>query len=109
MNVWDVRLAAGASAELPQPEGWSTLLLVMNGQVQLNAQHAIGTAQIATLSHAGTGVHLHNTGAGEAKILLMAGQPIAEPVVGYGPFVMNSREEINQAIDDFNSGRMGRH
>ena len=107
MRVWDLRLAAGASADLPQPEGWNTLLLVLHGQVQINDGHTAQSAQVATLSAAGTGLKLTNTGAAEASILLLAGQPINEPVFGYGPFVMNSLEEIQQAIDDFNSGRFG--
>ena len=107
MRVWDLRLAAGASADLPQPEGWNTLLLVLHGQVQINGGHTAQSAQVATLSAAGTGLRLTNTGAAEASILLLAGQPINEPVFGYGPFVMNSLEEIQQAIDDFNSGRFG--
>ena len=107
MRVWDLRLAAGASADLPQPEGWNTLLLVLHGQIQINGGHTAQSAQVATLSAAGTGLRLTNTGAAEASILLLAGQPINEPVFGYGPFVMNSLEEIQQAIDDFNSGRFG--
>ena len=107
MRVWDLRLAAGASADLPQPEGWNTLLLVLHGQIQINDGHTAQSAQVATLSAAGTGLKLSNTGAAEASILLLAGQPINEPVFGYGPFVMNSLEEIQQAIDDFNSGRFG--
>ena len=65
--------------------------------------------QTATLSAAGTGLTLSNTGSVEAQLLLLSGEPINEPVCGYGPFVMNSREEIKQAIDDFNSGRFGQH
>ncbi len=109
MNVWDIRLQAGGQAELPQPEGWSTLVLVLSGQVQINGAQTLGAAQLATLSAAGRGLTLRNVGQAQAKVLLMAGQPIDEPVVGYGPFVMNSREEIEQAIADFNSGRMGQH
>ena len=105
MRVWDLRLAAGASADLPQPEGWNTLLLVLHGSVQINGAGTAQSAQIATLSATGTGLRLANTGEAEATILLLSGEPIDEPVFGYGPFVMNSREEINQAIDDFNNGR----
>lgn len=107
MHVWDVHLAAGASADLPQPDGWNTLVLVLKGKVQINGGDTVYNAQIATLTAAGTGLTLTNKGETEATILLLSGQPIDEPVFGYGPFVMNQREEINQAIDDFNSGRFG--
>lgn len=106
MNVWDVRLAAGKTADLSQPDGWSTLVLVLEGTVLVNGQSVLRRAEMATLSHAGSGVVLEaNT---DAKVLLLAGEPIDEPVVGYGPFVMNTKAEIAQAIQDFNSGRFGR-
>ena len=103
MHVWDVRLSAGRSVALPQPEGWTTLLVVLDGTVQLNGTEVLRPAQMATLSTGGTGVTIEANG--DAKLLVLSGEPIDEPVVGYGPFVMNSREQINQAIDDFNSGR----
>ena len=109
MRVWDLRLAAGGRADLPQPEGWSTLLLVQSGSVQINDGATVQSMQTATLSAAGTGLTLSNTDSVEAQLLLLSGEPIDEPVCGYGPFVMNSREEIRQAIDDFNSGRFGQH
>ena len=59
-----------------------------------------------TLSHDGGGLELQAAGK-NVRLLLLAGEPIDEPVVGYGPFVMNSQAEIRQAIDDFNSGRFG--
>jgi redox-sensitive bicupin YhaK (pirin superfamily) len=106
MNVWDVRLHAGKSIELPQPEGWSTLLVVLAGTVMLNGEAVLREKQAATLSTEGTGVNIEANG--DAKLLLLAGEPIDEPVVGYGPFVMNSQQEILQAIADFNSGKFGR-
>jgi redox-sensitive bicupin YhaK (pirin superfamily) len=106
MNVWDVRLGAGKSVELPQPEGWSTLLIVLAGTVMLNGEAVLREKQVATLSTEGTNVVIEANS--DAKLLLLAGEPIDEPVVGYGPFVMNSQQEILQAIADFNSGKFGR-
>ena len=106
MNVLDVRIHTGHSVDLPQPEGWSTLIVVLAGSVQINAGPTLHGIQMATLSTQGQGLTLHASE--DAKLLLLAGEPIDEPVVGYGPFVMNSRQEIMQAVEDFNQGRFGR-
>ncbi len=106
MSVWDVRLAAGKSVELPQAEGWTTLLVVLAGTVMVNGESVLREKQMATFSTEGTGVVIEANN--DAKLLLLAGEPIDEPVVGYGPFVMNSQQEIIQAIADFNSGKFGR-
>ena len=105
MNVWDIRMTAGKRVELPQPEGWSTLIVVLDGTVQINGEAVLRAAQLATLSTAGSGVMVEANS--NAKLLLLAGEPIDEPVVGHGPFVMNSQQEIIQAIADFNSGKFG--
>ena len=106
MNVWDVRLHPGKIADLAQVEGWTVLVVVLAGTVQVNGETILREKQMATLSTAGTGVTLEANN--EVKLLFLAGQPIDEPVVGYGPFVMNTREEIAQAVNDFNSGKFGR-
>ena len=106
IHLLDVRLAAGKAADLDQPEGWTTLVVVLDGTVRLNGTSVLRAAEMATLSTGGSAVHLQADG--EAKVLLLAGQPIDEPVVGYGPFVMNSQQEIIESIAGFNSGRYGR-
>ena len=106
MNVLDVRLRAGRTVALPQPEGWTTLVVVLAGTVAVNGDTVLRAAEMATLSTAGTGLTIEANG--DAKLLVLAGEPIDEPVVGYGPFVMNSPQQITQAIEDFNSGRFGR-
>ncbi|MCA0241302.1 MAG: pirin family protein [Proteobacteria bacterium] len=106
LNVWDVRVKAGRRVSLAQPEGWTSMLVVLEGTVQVNGETVLRAAQMATLS--GEGREIAIEASGDAKLLLLSGEPIDEPVVGYGPFVMTSEAEIAQAIDDFNSGSFGR-
>jgi redox-sensitive bicupin YhaK (pirin superfamily) len=105
MNVWDMRLGAGSSNRFTLPEGWTALLVVLEGTVQVNGDAIAREAQLVMLDRKGQEVQIEANGA--ARVLLLSGEPIDEPVVGYGPFVMNSRQEIMQAIEDFNSGRFG--
>ena len=106
INVLDVQLAAGKAADLPQPEGWTTLVVVLDGTVQVNGSAILRAAETATLSTAGSGLRIEANA--DAKLLVLAGEPIDEPVVGYGPFVMNSQQEIIESIAAFNSGKFGR-
>jgi redox-sensitive bicupin YhaK (pirin superfamily) len=105
MNVWDVRIKAGQTMSLPQPEGWTTLVLVQSGSVTVNDSKPAGAAQLVMLSRNGTDVSI--TATADTQLLLLAGEPINEPVVGYGPFVMNTEQEIRQAFVDFNAGKFG--
>ncbi len=63
--------------------------------------------QVVLFDGAAGAVETRNTGSAPFSLLLIAGQPIGEPVARYGPFVMNSRQELQQAMDDFRSGNMG--
>ncbi|MBV7597846.1 pirin family protein [Aeromonas sp. sia0103] len=103
MNVWDLRLKAGASLVLPAVDGWNTAIVVLKGSVRINGQEEAGEAQLVLLDPRGSDLQLETREG--VLLLLLSGEPIDEPIVGYGPFVMNSQEEITQAIDDFNSGR----
>jgi hypothetical protein len=104
INVWDLTLNPGATARLTVPDGHTLALVALRGTVRVNGQPLL-EAQLAHLERAGT--ELAIAADGEAKLLLLGGEPIAEPVFGHGPFVMNTRDEIVQAIEDFNSGRFG--
>lgn len=103
IGLWDLRLKAGSRTELTLPDGFTTLLLVLKGKVLMNDSEAADTAELVLFEREGERVALEARE--DSTLLLMSGQPINEPVVGHGPFVMNTREEINQAIADFRAGR----
>jgi redox-sensitive bicupin YhaK (pirin superfamily) len=103
MDVWDLRLNAGGTAQLRFAEGRTLALVVLRGTVQVNEGQIAREAQMVLLDRAETDVVIEANN--EATVLVLSGVPIDEPVVGYGPFVMNSEAEIKQAIDDFNAGK----
>lgn len=104
MHVWDVRLHAGKTAALPQPAGWTLTLLVQSGTVSVNGETA-QCGQLVTLGRDGSGLELQAQAGEDVRLLLMAGEPIDEPLVASGPFVMNSRAEIAQAYNDLTFGK----
>lgn len=106
MNVWDMRLGRDTRAGFDLPEGWTSAIVVLRGTVLVNRTEVVRDAQLVTLDAIGTGVSLEANN--DATLLVLSGEPIDEPIVGYGPFVMNTSEQITQAIEDFNSGRFGR-
>ena len=107
MNVWDVVIDAGKEAVLTVPDNHSLSMVVLRGQAHFNGQEHAGAGLLVAFVAEGGAVKVA-AGEEEVKILLLSGVPIAEPVVGYGPFVMNTEDEIRQAIHDFNHGRFGR-
>ncbi len=104
MNVWDARLNGGADMAFDVPEGHTTMIAVLAGEVSVNGTVA-RDAEVVRLAREGTQVSLKATT--DAMFLVLAGAPLNEPVFGYGPFVMSNEAEIRQAISDFNSGRFG--
>ncbi|MCB5190785.1 pirin family protein [Methylobacillus arboreus] len=103
MNVWDVRLNAGSTTRLTLPEGHTTAVFVLHGAVGVGDTHTIRPAELAVMQREGNELVLEAQQ--DTVLLLLNGAPLHEPVVGHGPFVMNSWEEIEQAIDDYNNGR----
>ncbi|HSE78878.1 MAG TPA: pirin family protein [Alphaproteobacteria bacterium] len=104
VNVWDLRLAAGHKVDLRLRDGFTALLFVLKGSVSMNGAETVRTAELATFERAGERIVLvpHE----DTMLLAMNGEPIDEPVVGYGPFVMNTHEEIAQAVADYGAGRL---
>jgi redox-sensitive bicupin YhaK (pirin superfamily) len=103
VNLLHVVLEAGASVSLSVPEGHNALAYVVDGEAQANGAPVPARA-MAVFDPRGETITL--SAARPAQLLLLAGEPIAEPVVSWGPFVMNTREEILQARDDYLAGRM---
>jgi redox-sensitive bicupin YhaK (pirin superfamily) len=105
VDLWDARLNAGRKAEFALPEGHTLLVLVQSGSVKLDGERTAGASQLALYAREGGAIVLEAES--DAKLLIMSGAPLNEPVVQYGPFVMNTEGEIRQAITDFNAGKFG--
>lgn len=106
IQAWDIRLKAGGPQNFTVAKGHTTLVFVLEGEVQLHGGEVIRSAELAVLDKNEAEFSLQALA--DSKILFLAGEPINEPIIGYGPFVMNTPLEIRQAFEDYESGRMGR-
>ncbi len=107
VTLVDARVAAGGKAEFALPAGQNMALVLLRGAVTVNGGSVLrGEAQIAVLGRDGETVAIE--GVEESLLLLLGGEPINEPVASYGPFVMNTQDELRQAVADYRAGRMGR-
>lgn len=105
LDVWDLRLNPGRPLDLRIKPGRNTALVVLRGSLRLGSGESLREGQLALFDRRGDSVQLEADS--DALVLLLAGDALDEPIVGYGPFVMNSDSEIQQAIDDFREGRFG--
>jgi redox-sensitive bicupin YhaK (pirin superfamily) len=106
VNLWELRLKTYQRAELTLPPGFTTAVFVLRGEVALADSERAGEADLALFTSEGELLHLEARE--DATLLILNGAAIDEPVAAYGPFVMNSKTEITQAIEDYHNGRLGR-
>jgi len=105
INLLEVRLVAGKRVTLDLVDGYTASLYVLRGDVVLNGDEPAHATELVVLERSGAEVTIEATS--DAVVFVMNGQPITDPVAGYGPFVMNTRQEIQQAFADFQLGRLG--
>lgn len=103
--LWDITLAAGASAAFPIPAGFNAAAFIRSGAGRFAGRFDVTARQLAVLGREGDTLHI--AAPQGASLILLGGKPLDEPVAAYGPFVMNTAEEINQAVADFRSGKFG--
>ena len=107
MNLWDLRLVAGKPVRLTVPAGHTTALFVLKGALRVDGSDAVvGEAELAVLEREGDTLQIEAVE--DTTLLLLGGEPLNEPVVGQGPFVMNTQAEIRQAFLDYQSGQLDR-
>jgi redox-sensitive bicupin YhaK (pirin superfamily) len=105
VHLYDLRLKAGHGVDLPLPKGFNSSLFVLHGEVVLNGAQNVREIEIALLKQEGERLSIEAKQ--DATVLVLSGEPIAEPIARYGPFVMNTRDELIQAVQDYQAGKMG--
>ncbi len=105
INLWDLHVKAGKFAHLLVPDGHTTAVLVLRGSILVDGERQADDGSLVVFERAGRDLMFQ--AAMDSHLLLMSGQPLNEPIVGQGPFVMNTRTEILEAFRDFQEGKMG--
>ena len=106
INVFDLHLKAGDPVKFLLPDGHNAAVVLLQGDVVVNGEEGLkGAARIAVLSDEGEEISIEPKE--DSTLLVLSGEPIDEPVASYGPFVMNTEEELKQAFLDYRTGKMG--
>ena len=105
VHLYDVRVKAGSTAEITVPSGFNAAVFVLQGEASVNGSGPVKEAELARLDQTGERIVIVATA--DTVLLVLAGEPIDEPVARYGPFVMNTKAELVQAVNDYQAGKMG--
>ena len=105
IQLYDIQLNAGHRVQLSMPTGHNISIFVLQGRASVNGSRKAGEAELIVCKRDGSQVTVEAQE--ESRLLVMSGEPIEEPIARYGPFVMNTREELIQAAQDYQAGKMG--
>lgn len=105
VNLMNAKLKKGGKADFSFPAGFNTAALVIEGSVVVNGGEKVPTDHLVLFGNEGENFTFEATE--DSVVLVISGEPLNEPIFPHGPFVMNSREEIIQAFDDYNNGKFG--
>jgi quercetin 2,3-dioxygenase len=105
LHLFNAKLTKGGKTDFSFPKNYNTALLVIEGEIKVNHQEIAPTDHFVLMANDGENFEVEATE--DAIVLVLSGEPIHEPIVAHGPFVMNTRQEIMQAIEDFNQGKFG--
>ncbi|MFA6149814.1 MAG: pirin family protein [Chitinophagaceae bacterium] len=105
IEMYNIRLRKGAELKFELPEGFNTGMLIVEGSANVNNGTQVPQDHFVLFENEGTDINVKANE--ETVILVLSGAPIHEPIASYGPFLMNTTEELQQAIKDFNTGKFG--
>ncbi|HEV2173212.1 MAG TPA: pirin family protein [Nitrospira sp.] len=105
VELYDLQLSTERSVELHIPDGYNTSIFVLQGRASVNGSQLAGEAELIVCKPNGSQVTIEARE--DSRLLVMSGQPIEEPIARYGPFVMNSKAELIEAVQDYQAGKMG--
>lgn len=105
INMMNAKLKKGGKAIFDFPANYNTFGIVIEGEITINGEKQVPTDYLFLFENEGENFEIEATS--DAVVLILSGEPINEPIAAYGPFVMNTREEIIQAYEDFNNGKYG--
>lgn len=106
VDLWRVTLGPDGELRFARPPHWTVAALVAEGSIAVHGQHEVPVDHFAVFARAGEEVVL-KAGAAGAQVLVLAGEPLRDPIAAHGPFVMNTREELVEAFVDFQAGKFG--